>query len=602
MGLYTTLPDDVRQVDVVVAGGGAAGCIVAGRLAEADPSLSVLVIESGPDNYGDPSVVIPAFWLQHMDYNDKFILPYKSSASKHLAGREAVVPTSRVLGGGSSVNMLLYSRPQRSELDAWGTPGWSADEVLKYMNKFESFHGPGLKERHGYDGPIYVGPGNYRYSKVEDDFINSVSQSGWPELEDINDLDTVNGAMRTLRYVGPEGKREDVASKYLHPKLRSDKYPNLHVLVETDVERVLFDDEKNITGVSFRPCPKFQPGTKQESVRSVKVKKTVIVSAGALGTPGVLERSGIGSPEILERAQVPIVAKVPGVGENYQDHHIMLYHYKINLAPHDTMDALLGGRLDIPDLIAKNDPILSHNGVDVQCKLRPSAADIASLGPEFEAAWNKDFKDYPDRPMMMLSPIVCYPGNPSDVPAGQYLGIGTFSLHPYSRGRTHISGPAISDQVIFDAGYWADPDELDLKKHIWMYKKQREIVRRMDAFDGELASGHPQFSSDSKVAAIDHKPKEMPEVVYTPEDDKEIEKWLREHIASCWHSMGTCKMAALHDGGVVDPHLNVYGVKGLKVADLSIAPGNVGANTCSTAMAIGEKAADIVIQELGIAK
>jgi len=105
----------------------------------------------------------------------------------------------------------------------------------------------------------------------------------------------------------------------------------------------------------------------------------------------------------------------------------------------------------------------------------------------------------------------------------------------------------------------------------------------MDAFDGEVASGHPQFPSGSKAATIDSKAKESQDISYTPEDDREIEKWLREHIASCWHSMGTCKMAALEDGGVVDPHLNVHGVKGLKVADLSIAPGNVGANTCSTA-------------------
>lgn len=102
------------------------------------------------------------------------------------------------------------------------------------------------------------------------------------------------------------------------------------------------------------------------------MKKTAVLSAGALGTPGILERSGIGNPDVLKRAEVPLVATVPGVGENYLDHHIMLYPYKTNLGPHETMDALLGGRLDTGDLIAKNDPILSHNGVDVQCKLRPA--------------------------------------------------------------------------------------------------------------------------------------------------------------------------------------------------------------------------------------
>jgi alcohol oxidase len=331
-----------------------------------------------------------------------------------------------------------------------------------------------LKERHGHDGPIHVGLGNYRCSKTENDFISSVSQFGWPELEDINDLDSIDGSMRALRYVGPEGKREDVAHKYLHTKLRSDKFPNLHVLVENDVDCVLFDNESNIIGINFRPCPKFQPNTIHEATRSIRVKKMAVLSAGALGTPGILERSGIGNPDVLDRAQVPVVATVPGVGENYQDHHMMLYPYKTNLGPDETIDALIGGRLDTADLLAKNDPILSHNGVDVQCKLRPSAADIASMGPEFEAAWNRDFKDYQDKPMMMLSSVACYPGEPSAVPSGQYFGIGAFSLHPYSRGCIHISGPCIGDEVVMDAGFWADADELDLKKHVWMYKKQRE--------------------------------------------------------------------------------------------------------------------------------
>lgn len=105
----------------------------------------------------------------------------------------------------------------------------------------------------------------------------------------------------------------------------------------------------------------------------------------------------------------------------------------------------------------------------------------------------------------------------------------------------------------------------------------------MDAFDGEIAAGHPQFSSGSKAATVDTKAKAAQDVYYTSEDDKAIEKWLRDHVASCWHSMGTCKMAPFDDGGVVDPNLNVYGVRGLKVADLSIVPSNLGANTCSTA-------------------
>lgn len=277
----------------------------------------------------------------------------------------------------------------------------------------------------------------------------------------------------------------------------------------------------------------------------------------------------------------------------------MLYPYKTSVGPDQTMDGLLTGRVNVADLIPKNDPLLSWNGVDVQCKLRPSDTDIASLGPHFQAAWDKDFKNTPDKPLMIMSIVSCFPGDPSVVPAGQYMGIATFSTHPFSRGRIHITGPRFSDPYEFDAGFLADENGIDQKKHFWMYKKQREIVRRMDNFAGEIAAGHPQFPSGSKAATIDSKASSGPvqDIQYTQEDDQAIEKFLKERISTTWHSMGTCKMAPLSEGGVVDHSLSVYGVKGLKIADLSIPPSNVGSNTCSVAMAIGEKAADVIIQE-----
>lgn len=128
------------------------------------------------------------------------------------------------------------------------------------------------------------------------------------------------------------------------------------------------------------------------------------------------------------------------------------------------------------------------------------------------------------------------------------------------------------------------------------------MIRHMGSFAGEIAAGHPGFPSGSNAAVIDANTEVTLDTEYTPEDDRAIEKYLKEHIPTCWHSMGTCKMAPLEDGGVVDPSLHVYGVQGLKVADLSIPPSNVDSNTCSVAMAIGEKAADIILQELGLAK
>lgn len=163
-----------------------------------------------------------------------------------------------------------------------------------------------------------VGPGNYRGEALENDFISAVQKLGWPELADNNRLDSINGSMRAQRYVGPDGKRQDTAHAYIHPKLQSGRFPNLHVLVETDVEQVIFDDNKKAVGVAFKPSTDFQPDVDQQaSPRVVKAKQQVILSAGALSTPQILERSGVGNPKILSRAGVPLIASVPGVGENY---------------------------------------------------------------------------------------------------------------------------------------------------------------------------------------------------------------------------------------------------------------------------------------------
>jgi alcohol oxidase len=167
----------------------------------------------------------------------------------------------------------------------------------------------------------------------------------------------------------------------------------------------------------------------------------------------------------------------------------------------------------------------------------------------------------------------------------------------------HITGTKVDDPLDFDVGFFNDAHDIDLKKQVWAYKKQREIVRRAKYYRGELAAGHPKFPGGSKAAVteIDEPLTDIKDLEYSQEDDKAIEQWLRENVNTTWHSMATCKMAPLEQDGVVDKDLNVYGVSALKLADLSIAPENVGANTNNTALAIGEKAAEIILAELGAA-
>jgi alcohol oxidase len=140
--------------------------------------------------------------------------------------------------------------------------------------------------------------------------------------------------------------------------------------------------------------------------------------------------------------------------------------------------------------------------------------------------------------------------------------------------------------------------------HMWAYKKQREIARRMHTYRGEVVSGHPPFPPTSKAACIgnltQHDPDGIQDIEYTVEDDAILAAWLRANVGTTWHSMGTCKMAPLANNGVVDDKLRVYGVEALRIADLSILPHNVAANTNNTALVVGEKAADIFIEELGV--
>ena len=197
-----------------------------------------------------------------------------------------------------------------------------------------------------------------------------------------------------------------------------------------------------------------------------------------------------------------------------------------------------------------------------------------------------------------------FPGDPSLV-TGQYYTLVTFSLYPFSRGHVHITGPKIDDTIDFDPGILSDAKGLDVKNHVWMYKKQLEIARRMEVFRGP-AFDLPAFKPGSKAAAALRASSPVgtdePDVEYTAEDDEALAQWVRGHANSTWHPIGTCKMAPRERNGVVDPALNVHGVQGLKVADLSIPPSNIGCNTCSVALGIAEKAADIFIKELGLRK
>jgi choline dehydrogenase-like flavoprotein len=237
--------------------------------------------------------------------------------------------------------------------------------------------------------------------------MKAAANYGMPEIEDLQNLDNNNGFQRWQRYVSPEGKRQDTAHQYLHPRLEDGQHKNLHVLVESKVIRVVFDDDKRAVGVEYTPNPEFQPviGLTGHPTKTVKARKLVVVTCGACGTPPVLERSGVGDSKYLARAGVKVVEELRGVGKDYQDHHLLLYPYRTNLSPDQTIDRILSGRVDAAELVKNNDKVLGWNAIDISSKLRPTEEDVDALGPEFRKAWDRDFKDIPNRPLMLCGVI-----------------------------------------------------------------------------------------------------------------------------------------------------------------------------------------------------
>lgn len=406
MPIYSKFADNLNEVDIIIAGGGTAGCVVAGRLAAADPQLEILVIEGGENNYQKSNVVHPALFREHLIPSSQTAIFYKGKEQVELGDRAPVVSTGGILGGGSSINVALYSRALARDFDSWNTPGWSSEDLTPLLKRLESYHGPGSEEVHGKTGPVQVSAGNFREPKSEDDLVGALQVLGYDEALDLQDLHNGNGFERTMRWVSPDGKRQDAAHAYLHPLLQDRDHPNLHVLCEAKVNKVIFND-KRACGVEFTPNPAYMIETSLTSrpKKVIKARKLVVISAGACGTPLLLERSGVGDRAVLRKAGVDVVVEVPGVGRNYQDHQLVAYSYKTRLEQGETVDYFYDGRASREEAVKQNLPILGWNSCDVALKIRPTEQEVQQWSGSMQQMWQRDFVPYPDKPLMMMAMV-----------------------------------------------------------------------------------------------------------------------------------------------------------------------------------------------------
>ncbi|EAQ90071.1 hypothetical protein CHGG_06690 [Chaetomium globosum CBS 148.51] len=636
-----------EEFDIIVCGGGSCGCVVAGRLANLDHNLKVLLIEAGENNLNNPWVFRPAIFPRNMKLDSKTATFYESSPSKWLGGRSAIVPAAHVLGGGSSINFMMYTRASASDYDDFQAKGWKTEELLPLMKKHETYQRASHnRDTHGFEGPIKVSFGNYAYP-IKDDFLRAVETQGIPIVDDLQDLKTGHGAEQWLKWINRDtGRRSDSAHAYIHATRAV--HSNLYIACNTKVDKVIIENGR---AVAVRTVPT-KPSGDGAGARVFRARKQIVVSSGTMSSPLILQRSGIGDANKLRRVGVKPIVDLPGVGLNFQDHYLTFSVYRAKPGT-ETFDDFARGDPEVQKRVfeewnLKGTGPLATNGIEAGVKIRPTATELKEFEswptPDFKEGWESYFKNKPDKPVMHYSVISGWFGDHMLMPPGNFFTMFHFLEYPFSRGQTHITSADPYAVPDFDAGFMSD--ERDMVPMVWGYIKSRETARRMDAYAGEVQNMHPFFAFDSEARAHDlnledtnryalpgnitagiqhgswsvpvpeaedkpakgivtsNRKEKRKELKYSKKDIEAVEEWVKRHVETTWHCLGTCSMApregnSIVKHGVLDERLNVHGVKGLKVADLSICPDNVGCNTYSTALLIGEKAAVLVAEDLG---
>ncbi|TCD66637.1 hypothetical protein EIP91_001104 [Steccherinum ochraceum] len=596
------MPQLSAEFDIIFAGGGTAACVIAGRLAAADPSLTILVVEAGPHTLNNTTHTRPALFMNHMTPESKTMKFLVSNPSPFMGGKPAIVPAPQCVGGGSSLNFMMYNRVSASEYDDWETkfdnPGWGFCDLIPLLRKTETYESDVDAETHGSSGPLKVTWGGH-FTNVSQDFLDVAAQYDKERglTADTNDTTTVNRYGRFAKWIGSSGQRSDVPHHFIYNQKEN---KNLCILAGYYIQHGL------AVGVEYIPNLAVHPNAIPSESISAYARKLVIVSGGSLGSPLILERSGIGASSVLQKHGIKQIVDLPGVGERYQDHQVTVPVCRAS-DESDTLDGIFRGD---PDELAKwnaqwerdGTGLMASNGIDVGIKFRPTEDEVKAIGPAFQEKWKSYYVKSPDKPIYWSGIASFFFGTSLPEPKQKYYGVATFLSHPSSLGHIHItSSEDPSAPPDFTPGYLEHEEDMEI--HVFAYKRGREFARRMACYRGEHPPQQPAFAKDSP-AAVNEEPFpvgiDAPVIQYTQEDDEAIRNFVRQNVNTVWHALGTCAMMPRERGGVVDSRLNVYGVRGLKVADLSIAPINVSANTYSTTLVIAEKAALIIAEDLKI--
>jgi choline dehydrogenase len=528
--------------DYVVVGGGTAASIIAYRLSEA--GHTVCVLEAGPaDN--NPFIRVPAGFVKTL-FNPKVTWQYNYEASAATNNRAIQVTQGKTLGGSSSVNGMVYNRGQGADFDHWaalGNPGWSYEEILPCFRRTERRIGSGDNHYRGRSGNLPVTTSPWP-SPLVDGFIAAAREQGHPFNEDYNGA--VQEGVGYYQSAIYRGRRVSAASAFLRPARG-----NGRVAVRTNslVTRVILQGNRAV-GVEYRP-------TGSGALVQVMAQREVIISAGTLNSPKVLQLSGIGPPELLGQHGIAVSRALPGVGLNFRDHY----------SPRFVVRAKAG--VDTINGHARGLPLVWQ-----VVKWLAGQPSILKLSPALVHVFGKTAPELATPDFSLVYTPGSYKqgfiGRLDDFPG---MTCGAWQMRPRSSGYVRIAGADPALAPLADPNYLGEEED------------QRVLV-------GALRAARQILQSTALKPFVDSEIFPGGQV----QTDDELLAFAREYGVSSYHLVGSCKMGPASDSlAVVDHRLMVHGVAGLRVADASIMPTLTSSNTYAPTMMIAEKAAELVL-------